>query len=134
MEYLKRMQKLNDFILEYLDNKDSKNLDDLAEIISFPDNQLKIYELKSILFLISKISENHHRNTFFYEKIQKIINLLKQEIKQTFSNSEIFDLFKANKRFLLILIDEDILTIDSTIRAKMGEIAIFFLPRNHQNR
>ena len=40
---------------------------------------------------------------------------MKNEIKQTFSNFEIFNLFKSNKRILLSLIEERIFVIDKNI-------------------
>ena len=46
---------------------------------------------------------------------EKIIAFLKNEIKQTFSNIEIFNIFKNSKIILLFLIKENIITIDETI-------------------
>ncbi len=51
----------------------------------------------------------------FISKIKKIIAFLKNEIKQTFSNIEIFNIFKNSKIILLFLIKENIITIDETI-------------------
>ena len=65
------------------------------------------HDLKSILRLINKISNNHRRVVSFIEKIERILREIRNEIKIRFSNSEIFELFEENKRILLFLIKDD---------------------------
>ena len=47
-----------------------------------------------IITIILKISNNHNRSSDLFEKIEKILLFLKQEITQTFSNLDIFNIFK----------------------------------------
>ncbi|KAK8835164.1 hypothetical protein M9Y10_018335 [Tritrichomonas musculus] len=117
MEYLKKMKAIQDSILEYLDNEDNNEqyFDDLRSLLNFQQSQFDIHELKSILCLISNISKYHHRKSFFFDKIKQIILLLKKEVKQAFSNADIFNIFKDSNRVLLLLFDEDILTLDSNL-------------------
>ena len=61
-------------------------------------------ELRSILHIIYKIASQHKRNPVFMDKIQKILLLFEAKIKQSFSNLEIFHLFKSNKIILLFFI------------------------------
>ena len=128
MEYLKKMKEIQNEILVFLDNEEEegKNFDDLSKLLNIQPKHHDIHELESILNLISKIANNHHRGPFFFDKIEKLISLVKDEIKQTFSNVEIFNFFKDNKRILLLLINEDILTIDSTILAKIHNFKNYF--------
>ena len=114
MEYFEKMKTIQNYILMYLeDNDERQNFDDLIQYLQ--QSRLDIHELKSTLYLISKTSENHYRNPHFFEKTQKLINLFKKEIKQAFSNIEIFNIFKENKQILLYLFDEDLITFDSNI-------------------
>ena len=57
------------------------------------------------LYLLAFISNNHHRDFDFFEKIFKIIIQFKDIITQKFTNLEIFLIFKKNKRVLLFLIN-----------------------------
>lgn len=69
MEYLEKMKKIQNFILDYLDNEDDE--EEKRNYVDFyiKQNQPDIQDLKSILYLISKISKNHHRKPFFFDKI-----------------------------------------------------------------
>ena len=130
MDFLEKMRTIQKLILEFLDSEEENesNFDDLTKLLSFQPEQLDIQELKSILYLISKISKNHHRGPFFLRKIKKIIIHLKEAVKQTFSNIEIFNFFKKNNLILLLLIKEDILMFDSIISNKISEYKFYFYP------
>ena len=65
--------------------------------------------------MLSKISNNHHRNLNFIEKIEKIIQHYKNQIHKYFSNFDIFVIFKSNKRIILFLIEQKIISIDKQI-------------------
>ena len=127
MEYLQKMKDIQNIILEFLDNdeEDQKLFDDLKNLLTFQQDELDAHELKSILYLISTISTNHHRTQFFFDKIKKIIIFLKNEIKKSFSNDDIYELFEDNKLLLLILLDEGIFTIDYRILSQ--------IEKNHQH-
>ncbi|KAK8899094.1 hypothetical protein M9Y10_001395 [Tritrichomonas musculus] len=64
-------------------------------------------------------------------KIQRIISELKDNIINTFSNSEIFDIFKCNKNILLYLIKKSILTIDKAIADQILEKSDTKYPKYH---
>ena len=65
--------------------------------------------------LISKITENHHRSPNFIRRIEKIFLHFSELIKQSFTNQELFDIFKDNKRILLLLIQTKLVTFDDSI-------------------
>ena len=53
-------------------------------------------ELEDVLHLILKLSKNHFRHPTFWSKIEAILIFLENDIKQTFTNSELFEFFKLS--------------------------------------
>ena len=98
-EYTDKMKKIQSQILEFLEDEEAseENFKTLLTLLSISDR----YELKLILLMISKISNNHHRCLHFFTKIERILGILFTENKNMFSNTEIFNIFKNNKRILL---------------------------------
>ena len=120
-QYLNIMKKLQQTFMDILNNEsDSQDYSPIKEIIneSILNNR---YSMMSILKLILKISNNYYRSLNFFQKVEKILLYLKDQIQQFFSNEELFDIFKSNKRILLFLIDESLLTFDSSIYEKLRE-------------
>ena len=116
-DYINEMMLIQSDFLEFIENEtegeeEFKKLTKLFEDLKISENQ---HKLKSILHLLIKISNNHHRNHVFFTKIEQIILHFKADIKKYFSNSEIFDIFKSNKRILLFLIEEHIMIFDEYI-------------------
>ena len=81
-----------------------ENLQNFQKII----NEVKIeddkHQLKIVLNILSKISNSHYRSSNFISKIEKILQLFKESLSKNFTNSEIFNIFKNNKRILLFRI------------------------------
>ena len=116
-EFLEEMGKIQTNLLEYLDHGDNieKKFQELINIFDdfkIHDNQFKI---KPLLYLILHISNNHHRESEFFLKIEKILQLFKDDIKKYFSNKELFCIFKSNKRLLLYLLEENMMVMDEYI-------------------
>lgn len=118
------MQKMNNYLenlTEYLDKEDDyqenfKNIENFQKIIL---DQGDTYLITELLILISKISNNHFRSSNFFSKIEKILSLFSDKIKQTLSNLEIFKIFQHNKRILLFLYEESIITFDQSLVDEM---------------
>lgn len=72
-------------------------------------------ELKLILYLISNMINNHHRDQYFFTKIKRILISLKDENHLYILNQEIFNFFKKSKITLLFLIESNIITFDESI-------------------
>ena len=72
-------------------------------------------EVMEIFRLISKISNNYHRTSNFDKKILYILSNYFKDIKHILTNMEIFLIFKRNKRILLYLLQNKILTIEKMI-------------------
>ena len=112
-KYLKQMAELQAKLLDFLGDEEDTNikLQNLIKLFCGYDKN----ELKVILKLISKISQNHHRNPHFFDKIEQILRHVKDDIMKKYTNSEIFHIFKGNKRVLLILLENGIINIDQSI-------------------
>ena len=101
-------------LLHYLD--DDENEGEQQQFIQYLEKSNIVEnrkECKLLIRLLLVLVNNHHRTAYFLDKIERILSILK--IKQTFSNSEIYKLFSPNKRILLYIIQENILSIDDFI-------------------
>lgn len=107
LEYFTNMQHFQEKILEFIE--EDLAFDDLTS--GFQEKKIveNVNDFKIILHLLAKISNNHHRSPGFFEKIEEIIKYFKQDIQKHFSNIELFNIFKSNKRILLFLFDEKII-------------------------
>lgn len=116
-DYLDKMKTNQNNILSFLE-EEIEIEEKLQNIIDFCDNQ-NIHEdyqkLKLFMRLIIKIANNHSHLRNFYYKIEQILLLFKNDLIKNFSNYEIFNIFKSNKRIVLFLIEEKIMTIDENI-------------------
>ncbi|KAK8881399.1 hypothetical protein M9Y10_004135 [Tritrichomonas musculus] len=116
-DYVKEKKDLRKLVLHIIEDENgSINLNQIFDNILIKQKiREKPEELRLLLYLINKISKNHHRNPHFFNQIEKILLYLEKEIKQTFSNYDLFCFFKSNKRVLLFLLTKKIITIDKTI-------------------
>ena len=64
---------------------------------------------------IIAVSNHHHRQSGFFDKIERILIKYQDFIKQNNANNEIYELFESNKRLLYFLIKEKILILDEEI-------------------
>ena len=90
-EYLNEMKTIQRNLLEYINNEANveenyQNLIQIFDDIKIYDNQ---YKVKSLFYLTLTISNNHHRGTDFFNKIEKILLHFKDDMKKYFSNSEL---------------------------------------------
>ncbi|KAK8852778.1 hypothetical protein M9Y10_017768 [Tritrichomonas musculus] len=119
--YLEQMAKIEESFLDFLDPEVS-NEDKFSKFFKLiKDSKIcdDLYKFHTILQIIAKIGDNHHRDPNFFNKIFRILRQFKANIKNLFSNSEIFNIFKSNKRILLFLIEEQVLTFDEPIINKI---------------
>ena len=117
LECIEEMKKIQTNLLTFIESDDEleTSFDDLKtffEDIKFRKNPNSI---KSILQLIYKIAKNHQRKSNFYDKIKSVFLFFEEDIKNTFSNYELFLIFKNSKLILLILFENKILLPDEDI-------------------
>ena len=116
-QYLDEMKTVQQNLLDFLEDE-TNDAGIQTNLFSYIENQ-KINEDKhkfaSLLHLILKISINHHHTPNFFSRIEMILQQFKDQIKKQFSNTEIFNIFKRNKRILLFLIEEKMIIFDKYI-------------------
>ncbi|KAK8847105.1 hypothetical protein M9Y10_019685 [Tritrichomonas musculus] len=120
-DFSTKMKSIQIATLEFLEDESvaEKKYENLVNLIS----ALKIindkHEFEALLHLISSIASNHQRVCNFISKIEQLLALFKKDISQYFTNSEIFEIFKGNKRILLFLIEEKMMKIDEYIFSRI---------------
>ena len=119
--YLEEMKKIQQNLLDLLDYE--KNIEEKYQNLKNVFDDIKIYDdqykIKSLMYLLLHICKNHHREEGFFNKIEQILKLFKDSLQKYFSNSELFHIFKSNKRILLFLIEEKIMTLDEFIAKRI---------------
>ena len=133
-KYIEMYSSLQTAILNYLDEEKS-NDNDFSNIHQFFDNskaQGKGLDIKNILHFLRIIINNHHRNSHFFSRIGQILLYFKDEIKQTFSNLEIFEYFSENRRIQLFLIENQMVEVDESIIKNLTQPSNinYFWPEN----
>lgn len=108
-------------ILCFIDESDNNeenfiNLQQLFEDYKIYDNKLDMIQ---IFHLFTNIANYHQRVPLFYNKILKVIKLFENAIKNYFTFTEIFNIFKGNKRIILFLIESELLLLDINMIEKM---------------
>ncbi|KAK8841342.1 hypothetical protein M9Y10_026956 [Tritrichomonas musculus] len=121
-DVISKMKRIQVLLLEYLeDESDHKErYEDFQKIIIDQKIIEDRYLFKSLLLLINNIGNHHQRVGNFISKIERILGFFKDNIKNNFSNSEIFKLFESNKRILLFLIEEKIIVIDECFVSQLS--------------
>ncbi|KAK8880877.1 hypothetical protein M9Y10_003575 [Tritrichomonas musculus] len=129
-DYVNSKRELYDCILDFLE--DSKSNEDLSKIIDIIQKQFinNREEFEHLLHLLNHISNNHHREENLLTKTFQIIEYYQDQIKKTFSNFEIFNIFEDNKLILLFLFEKKILQFDlniyNAINSKIGYCHFFY--------
>lgn len=128
-QFLEKKRELQLALLNFLDNHQNqdKNFDILLQLFNTHKIRSIQPELYTFLCLISNISTNHHRGSNFFSKIEKILFSLEKEIKQSFSKSKIFSIFRENIEIVLFLIENKILTANQ-------ELANFYKEEKRQKK
>ncbi|KAK8883486.1 hypothetical protein M9Y10_042578 [Tritrichomonas musculus] len=120
MEYFDQKKNIQRILLEYLEEKNvEENFEIFLQVLKDQQVHEDYHEIKEILYLINNIANNHQRTDNFYNKIERIIEVMKKEITKIMKNSEIFELFKNCKRLLLFFIEERIITLDEYIVSRI---------------
>ena len=120
-KFLDIMKIIQENILQFL--KKETNSEDNFKILEdiFKDTKIKEnkHELLSLLHLISRLANGYHLFVHILDRIELIIQYLKKDMKTHFTNSEIFNIFKSNKKIILFLAEEQIIIFDDYIVKKI---------------
>ena len=115
--FVDKMKSIQNSLLEFLE-EESDWEDKYENFINLVSTQQIIndeHEFNELIQLINSIADNHQRVPNFISKIERVLRHFKQDLQKYFSNSEIFDIFKDNKRILLFLLEEKMMIIDEYI-------------------
>ena len=125
MEYLEALGNIQQNFLNFILSQENKEEDslNLTKLLDNPNVKKDSSKLREVLHLISKVSENHFKNHDFMQKIESIILIFKEQINQIFTNKEVWTIFRKNKRILLFLLNNKIITVDSSIANKIAHEA-----------
>ena len=113
MEYFECQKYLNskiefyEYFLRFIEDESNEiiNFQYVVDIIDSHNYQNNTDELKSMLCMIREISGNHHRTPSFFKKFEMFFSHYAECIKNTFTAIELFNIFRKNRRILLILVD-----------------------------
>ena len=117
-EYVDAKKQLYSLVLQFIEDDEEENGEKFTKLVDFIEKYhyaANKEELEDILSLISSIANNHYRNQHFFSNIEKLFLHLENQIKQNVSNTEIYELFKENKRILVFLFEKKIITINDEI-------------------
>ena len=121
-EYLNKIQEVQNCLIDFIEEKDD-NESDFQNLKRKLLNGIKItsdfLDITILFHLLNSISNNHKRGPDFFIKIDRILSIFKDEIKNKLTNFEIFNIFQKNKIILLSLIEQKILFIDEQISEKI---------------
>lgn len=120
-KYIEDKKEFYDYLMTFIENSDDNEEDfqNLIKIINTQQQQADQESFEKFLQLLASLANNHHHGNNLYQKILRIIKKYRAQIKQTFSNIEIFDIFKDNKLFLLFLFEKEIITIDEEVKNEL---------------
>ena len=115
-KYINEKKELYDNLILFLDNveENEKDFENLIQKINQQYDDGK-ESFQDFFLLLKNIANNHYLNENIWQKLFKVINNHKDQIKQTLSNSEVFNIFESNKIILLFLFENKILTVDDEI-------------------
>lgn len=120
--FLGIMKGIQKELLDYIE--DNNYPSDSTGIKNYLNNNSNIQNdkdiLKSVLFLILRIANNHHRFPNFFDKIYEILKCFISDIKRLFSNEEIYNIFESNKLIILFLIEENVIKVTQSISDRIN--------------
>ena len=131
------MKTVQSSIICFIDFEDNieENFESMTKI--FKDQKINNdrNKLKMLLRLIAGIIDNHYRVNNFFTKVERILLVFKKDIKNFYTNWEIFNIFKSNKRILLFFFQQKIITFDEYIiktmysnKYMLENYLLYFLP------
>lgn len=89
LAYLKKMAEIQENLLMLLQKTDENEVQQFINYLIDKKVLENMYELNSLIHLISNISNNHHRTPTFINQVFGLLSHLQNYLKQNFSNSEI---------------------------------------------
>ena len=116
-DLLEKRKEIYNKVLMFIDNDDENDdepiYNDLINFLESFQITENISEIRDFLVLMQHIDGYHRINQYF--KIERILRFFFESIKKNFTCTEIFTIFRKNRRILQFLIKNEILLIDDSI-------------------
>ena len=112
---IKKMKDINSALIDFIEATDDHEVE-FKTLIDFFEKQQILEnkdEIQLSFQLISKISDNHHRTSDFFDKLEKIFKYLIKDIPSPISYF-IPDYTNYNKRILFLLLEKGFIKPDET--------------------
>ena len=114
--YIFRMKEVYEHTLKFIDNTDpdsdsEENYKKLLQTIDIYGIQRNKEQFNHFISLLVHISNNHHRHSSFFDRIERILLNYRNTIQENNTNIEIFEELESNKRLVYFLIKEKILHV-----------------------
>lgn len=121
--YFMQKREIQNQILLFIENPNHDNIG-YIQLTSFFNNNLNLQkkkeDLKDVCTLLTNITNECHRNSLFFNKIEQIILYLKKYIMSSFTNLKIYRIFQKCKLILFILIKNQIMKVDQDVFDKLS--------------
>ena len=106
-DYLEKMRCIQEDLLKYIEEDGGTDdyLEGLQKLFNSKNIQDNYHEFKSFLHLLLNISNNHHRNSTFFDKMRKIFRTIKNEIIKNLYLA-ILTCIELRKKILSDIIDQ----------------------------
>lgn len=115
---MKRKKSYND-LLQFLENP-ANNEDEFIKFFNLNKEEGEKEQIENLLQLVKSIADNHKRDDCLLKKLFAIVGHYKDQIKQTLSNIEIYDISRTNKLFLLFLLESQIIIVDDCVYGELN--------------
>ena len=115
--YIQQKKELYSPLIDFIESSDDSDIE-YTSLINEIEKQSIVNnnsEVRELLQLISKITDNHHRDPSFFPKLERLLTHIIIEKKAQISSNEIIQIFESNKRVLYLLFEKRIVIPDSTI-------------------
>ena len=120
-EYITQKKELYTLLFNFLESEsESETVVDYSIFKIYLETEVFIHNIKnefmSLCTLLLKISQNYSIDQNIFGRIEQIISYLGKGMKRYFTNSDFFDFFEKDKRILLYLLSQQLLTIDTSLQ------------------
>lgn len=120
-EYINETKEIYEALLKYIDNENDceENFSSLINLFNTKNIREDHKKLQEVLQIVVSILNNHHRKPDFLDKVKQILLNLKENIKQTYSNDELFTIFQNSKIMFYFLLENETIELDKSLSFKM---------------
>ncbi|KAK8841813.1 hypothetical protein M9Y10_026762 [Tritrichomonas musculus] len=111
-EYLDGKKEIQKEILSLLSEQNPSFIS-LKKYIEEQKIHENVHNFRSFLYLLVMISNNHHRSPYFFNNLEAIILLFKDDFSRYLASTEIYNIFYTSKQIVHILLKNKITTMEN---------------------